>query len=138
MIIGMVRDLPLKENIIKFKIEFLKYDKKWESIPGHVLALPVSFNTESVLVKILTSEGDYPIIKPYRYREGPGKEIKVALPFRWILGWETITNPQDELPLHIGAQIKTRLYEDHLKGINNGTAPLLLPKSADINATRKK
>lgn len=28
MIIGMVRDLPLKENIIKFKIEFLKYDKK--------------------------------------------------------------------------------------------------------------
>jgi hypothetical protein len=51
---------------------------------------------------------------------------------------KTITNPQDELPLHIGAQIKTRLYEDHLKGINNGTAPLLLPKSADINATRKK
>lgn len=43
--------------------------------------------------------------------------MKTALGFKWILGWETITNPQNELPLYIGAKFKTKLFEKFLKGV---------------------
>lgn len=108
----MIRRLPINA-VIKFKVSFMMggrdiglNDNRWHQVPGDALGVPIRFNTESVLIDVLASERTYPLIRRYRMEERIS-ELKTALGFKWILGWETITNPQNELPLYIGAKFKT-------------------------------
>ena len=125
MIVNLLRHMPLNV-LVKFRVSFFLggdelglTDNKWHQVPGDVLAIPVKFNKASVLIDLLTSEHLYPMISSYqleRLREG-AFDLRKALDFRWILGWEELVNYKDELPLHIGAQVKTKLFEQYLKGV---------------------
>jgi hypothetical protein len=120
MITDMIRHLPMNA-LIKFKISYVMSgqdlglnDNKWHVVPGDALGITVKFNTESVLINVLASERTYPLVKWYK-REERFSELKTALGFKWILEWGQVLNPKDELPLHVGAQLKTKLFEQYLK-----------------------
>ena len=121
MIIDMIRHLPMNA-LIKFKVSYMMdgrdiglKDNKWHEVPGDALAIPIKFNKESVLLDVLTSERTYPLVKFYRQNDKNISELRIALSFKWILGWDKVPNPQDELPLHVGARLKTKLFEQCLK-----------------------
>jgi len=120
MIVDMLKRISM-DTLIKFKVSYFMNgrdigldDDKWHMVPGDALAIPVKFNKESVLLDLLTSERSYPLVRWYR-KDKQINDLKIALSFKYILGWERVLNPKNELPLHIGAQLKTKLFEQYLK-----------------------
>jgi len=114
-IIKMVESLPIGKPC-KFLMRFLSGGTTLTSSAiwkdGSCIAIPVSFNTESVNLKVICSDMGYPITGYSGRVYSRNRDGTCSVNYRRITGWEEFNG---EPLLCMQYPVKTKLLEDMLK-----------------------
>jgi hypothetical protein len=114
--IEMVKSLPIGKPC-KFFMRFLQQTAVNTWRDGSCVAIPVSFNTESVNLKIICSDLGYPVTGYSNKVYSRNRDGTCSINFRRITGWQEFIN--DPL-LCMQYSVKTKLLEDMLKEGRDG------------------